>query len=333
MNPQAVIWIMSGRCNLNCVHCYASRFSFLPQFTLEERLKLVREFADNGVNYVAITGGEPLIDEDLELCIKEIRDHGMNCDINTNATMMTREKAQFIRRHDVFMYVSVDGATKETHERVRGSGSWDRLIRGLEIVSKEEIEFSLVMTISRFNFIEAGDYVRLAEKLGAFSACMIPLMSSGRATEKITPSIEELVQALKMAEAVADELDYWMSVWCFRPAKFIINPEYVSTWADCRKGELIDIDPAGNILLCDVLDFVIDNVRRGFWKALNGYIKNEIVRRVMKPDLVGPCKSCPIRHECAGGCYARSYIAYKTFNGPDPYCPLAKNEGVEEINH
>ncbi len=333
MNPQAVIWIISGKCNLNCVHCYASRFLSLPHLTVEERLRLIKELADNGVMHVGITGGEPLLEEDLELYIKEIRDRGMTCDINTNATLMNEEKARFLRRYDVFLYVSIDGASKETHEKIRGRGNWERLMKGIEIISGEELEFSTVMTISKLNYREMEDYVRLAEKLGAFSACMIPLMPSGRATEKIIPSEGELIYALRAAEAAADELDYWMSVWCFRPAKLIINPKYVSTWADCRRGKIIDIDPAGNIMLCDVLDIVVENVRGGFKKAMERYAENEVVKRVMNPKLEEPCRSCPIRHECAGGCYARSYITYGTFDGPDPYCPLVKNVGeVEEIS-
>ena len=333
MNPQAVIWILSGKCNLNCVHCYASRFLSLPHLTVEERLRLIKELADNGVMHVGITGGEPLLEEDLELYIKEIRDRGMTCDINTNATLMNEEKARFLRRYDVFLYVSIDGASKETHEKIRGRGNWERLMKGIEIISGEELEFSTVMTISKLNYREMEDYVRLAEKLGAFSACMIPLMPSGRATEKIIPSEGELIYALRAAEAAADELDYWMSVWCFRPAKLIINPKYVSTWADCRRGKVIDIDPAGNIMLCDVLDIVVENVRGGFKKAMERYAENEVVKRVMNPKLEEPCRSCPIRHECAGGCYARSYITYGTFDGPDPYCPLVKNVGeVEEIS-
>jgi len=333
MNPQAVIWIISGKCNLNCIHCYASRFLSLPHHTVEERLRLIRELADNGVMHIGITGGEPLLEENLELYIKEIRDHGMTCDVNTNATLMNAEKARFFRRHEVFLYVSIDGASKETHEKIRGRGNWERLMKGLDIITKEELEFSTVMTISKLNYREIGDYVRLAEKVGAYSACMIPLMPSGRATEEIIPSEKELVQALKSAEAAADELDYWISVWCFRPAKLIINPKYVSTWADCRKGKIIDIDPAGNIMLCDVLDITIGNVRKGFKRALEEYSENEIVRKVMNPKLEEPCRSCPIRHECAGGCYARSYIAYKTFDGPDPYCPLAKSvKKLEEIS-
>ena len=329
MNPQAVIWIISGKCNLRCVHCYASRFLSAKELTTSEKLKLIRELAESGVAHVGITGGEPFLDKNLELYLREIRDYGMTCDINTNATIMNRELAKMLRKHDVFLYVSIDGANKETHERIRGHGTWDKLMKNLEIIKNEEIEFSTVFAISKLNYFETGEYVKLAERLGAFSACMIPLMPVGRASKEVIPSRSELTKALKSAEAAADEIGYWMSVWCFRAAKLIINPRYVSTWADCRKGKILDIDPAGNLMLCDVLDIVAGNVRSGFKKALEEYSRNEAVRKVMNPELKEPCASCPLKNDCMGGCYARSYMFYKTLDGPDPYCP--KVAAVEEL--
>ena len=335
MNPRAVIWIMSGKCNLKCIHCYASRFLSAPDLSVEQRLKMIHELAESGITHIGITGGEPLLDENLELYMREIRDRGMTCDINTNATLMSEEKAKLIRRYDAFLYVSVDGASKITHEKIRGLGSWDRLMRGLEITKREGLEFSTIFTISKLNYKESGEYVKLAESLGALSACMIPLMPVGRANASMITSKNELLQALKSAESAADELGYRMKVWCFRPAKLLIHPKYVSTWSDCRKRKVIDIDPSGNLLLCDVLDIVIGNVKEGFKRALKVYMEHEAVKRVTNPVLREPCKSCPLKNECMGGCYARSYIYYKTFDGPDPYCPLVEtvNEtGAEETS-
>jgi len=321
MNPQAVIWIISGKCNLRCVHCYASRFLSSAELTVEEKLKLIKELAESGVAHVGITGGEPFLDKNIRRYIKEIREYGMTCDVNTNATIMTQDLANFLRKYDVFLYVSIDGATKRTHERIRGIGTWDKLMKNLQMIREGEVEFSTVFAISKLNYFEAGEYVKLAESLGAFSACMIPLMPVGRAGKDIIPSREELAKALKAAESTADEIDYWMSVWCFRAAKLIIDPRYVSAWADCRRGKILDIDPAGNLMLCDVLDITAGNVRSGFRKALEEYSMHDSVRRVTSPELKEPCASCPLKNDCMGGCYARSYMFYRTLDGPDPYCP------------
>ena len=301
----------------------------MRELSLEEKLKLIRELAEAGVCYVGLTGGEPLLSKDLEPCIKELYDQGIECSVNTNGVLLNEKFAKLFRRYDVYVFLSVDGASREVHERIRGEGTWERLMRGAEAVRREGVEFSTIMAISKLNYFEAGGYVELAERLGADSACMIPIVPVGRANPGIAPDVSELIAALKSAEEAAKSLGYWMTVWCYVPAKLFIDPRYVSTWADCRRGKVVDIDPAGNLLLCDVLDIASGNVKMGFRKALEKYFESEHVRKVMNPNLKEPCKSCSLRDVCMGGCYARSYLAYGTFDDPDPYCPKVRR--IEQV--
>ena len=85
------------------------------------------------------------------------------------------------------------------------------------------------------------------------------------------------------------------------------------------------MDPAGNLLLCDTLDYRIANVKDGFINALREYSSNELVKRVMNPRLPEPCRSCRLRDTCMGGCYARSLLFKGSLDPPDPYCPLVSD--------
>lgn len=321
--PQAVIWIMNGTCNMRCVHCYASRFIGVGELPLERKLKLIDELAECGVSYIGITGGEPLICKDLEQCIKRIWEHGIECSINTNAQLLDDKRARIINKYDVYLFVSVDGACKRTYELIRGPGSWDGLMKGLEIARKVGLEFSTVMSINKMNYADAGRCVEFAAKTGADSACMIPTMPVGRAGPDIAPGTDQLALALKAAESAAKRLRYWITVWCYVPGRLVIDSRFISTWADCRRCKVIDIDPAGNLLLCDILDMRLSNARKGFRRAVSEYFESREVREVMNPKLKEPCRSCELAEICMGGCYARSYLTYGTFDGPDPYCPRA----------
>ncbi|MCF3653701.1 MAG: radical SAM protein [Aigarchaeota archaeon] len=323
MIPQAVIWIISGACNLSCIHCYASRFMDVEELKLEEKLRLIDELAECGVSYIGITGGEPLINPDLEPCLKRVHDYGIECSINTNVQCLNERTAEILGRYDVYLFISVDGSCREVHERIRGPGTWSRLMRGVEAVRRAGLSFSTVMTINSLNYLDAAGYVELAERLGADDACMIPVMPVGRAGREIAPSTGQLITALKLAESAAKSIGFWINVWCYVPGKLIIDPRYISIWADCRRGKVVDIDPAGSLLLCDILDIGLSNVRRGFRQAIGEYFQSREMNEVMNPRLREPCKSCSIRESCMGGCYARSYLIFKSFNGPDPYCPRA----------
>ncbi len=323
--PQAVVWIISGVCDLRCIHCYASRFADVGELPLKEKLKLIDELAGCGISYIGITGGEPLINKDLEPCLKRIRDHGIECSINSNAQCLDEDVARILDRYDVYLFVSMDGSCKRTHELVRGPGTWDRLMRGLDAVRKLGLEFSTVMAINRLNYSDAAGYVELAEIIGADSACMIPTMPVGRAGQDITSSPDQLISALKSAELAAKNLGYRVTVWCYAPSKLVIDPRFVSTWSECRRCKTVDIDPAGNMLLCDILDMKLSNVRKGFRNAIGEYFKRREVKEAVNPRLKEPCRSCKIAETCMGGCYARSYLMFGNFDGPDPYCPRVKD--------
>jgi radical SAM protein with 4Fe4S-binding SPASM domain len=324
---------MSGACNLRCIHCYASRFIEVKELRLEEKLRLIDELAECGISYIGITGGEPLINADLELCLRRVHDYGIECSINTNAQRLDEKAAEIIGKYDAYLFISMDGSRKEVHERIRGPGTWDKLMRGIEVARKAGLNFSTVMTVNSLNYLDAAGYVEFAERLGADDACMIPTMPAGRASSYIAPSISQLITALKSAESAAKNIEYRINVWCYVPGELIIDPRYISTWADCRSGKVVDIDPAGNLLLCDILDIRLSNVGKGFRKAVGEYFQSSEVNEVMNPKLREPCKSCSIKESCMGGCYARSYIMFKNFDGPDPYCPRANAyQRTEVIN-
>ena len=323
MAIEMIIWLVAGECNLNCIHCYASRFRGLEAMSLDDALRFIEEISDYGVEHVALTGGEPLLRRDLREIIKAIRDHGMSCNMSTNLTCLNRELAEFLGRYDVYLYVSLDGSRPETYERIRGHGNWRYFMRGIELLKEYGVSFSTVMAVCKYNYMETKDYVRLAEKIGAESSCIIPVLPVGRAKENdVAPSREETIRSVKLLEEACNELGYNGLIWCYTPAELLIDSPYIYVTGGCRTDRVVDVDPAGNLLLCDTLDYRIANVKDGFINALREYYSDELVKRVMNPKLPEPCRSCRLREICRGGCYARSLLLRGGLDPPDPYCPL-----------
>ena len=84
----------------------------------------------------------------------------------------------------------------------------------------------------------------------------------------------------------------------------------------------MDIDPAGRILLCDVLDAVVSNLRgRGLLSAWQEQRRSPEVRRLVSPKLAPVCAACPLARRCRGGCYARAQLLSGDLYAPDPLCP------------
>lgn len=325
--PDFLIWVLTARCNLACKHCYASRPAWNSELDTSTLLRLIDEAYDLGVKYIHFTGGEPLLRKDI---FDVLVAASIWCDVSlfTNLTPLDRKGAATLSSLEVYVYTSLDGASERTHELLRGPGTWDALMRGVALLKEEGIPFTPVLSISRHNASEAGDFVRLAERIGAMSAALIPIMPFGRAKGSgLEADVRACVEAVRLADEVASEIGFPVSLWCMPFAGLIANSRYVS-WSYCRAYDEMDIAPTGDVLLCDVLDISISNVKsKGLAGAWSEVLTNPLVNRVKEGI---ECPGCPFSSKCRGGCYARSLAVRGTLDGPDPLCPRASRESINQ---
>jgi len=331
--PDTIIWIFTARCNLNCIHCYARRFLCECELSLEEKLKLIREMGELGVEYVGLSGGEPLVHRDLPVILRELYDRDIYVSLVTNGTTVTRDIARILSRYDVYVYVSIDGP-RRIHDTIRGVGVFDKVVDGISVLRDCGVEYATVMAVGKYNYKFTGEYVELALSLGADHAAIIPVMPSGRArVSNVWVSASEYVEAIRDATSRAEELSYEVVFWCTPFLNVIVNSKYARTYY-CRISDTMDISPSGRILLCDVLDLSITSIREvGLKNAIREYYSSSIISEITDPpNLPLKCIRCPIRSLCRGGCFARSYILYGDFNRGDPLCPIIACNGVDGIS-
>lgn len=153
---QSVIIETVSGCNLSCDYCYAS-----PDFEHEEMSeKTVRDILDNYSQFdearITWHGGEPLLkDMDFFEQVMEIEknyDMDFKNVIQTNSTLITPEKAQFMANNDFKVCSSLDGP-KELHDENRkfpdGSGSFERVIEGIKNLDNVGLNYALVSVITK----------------------------------------------------------------------------------------------------------------------------------------------------------------------------------------
>ncbi len=323
--PESIIWIITARCNLNCLHCYTRRFLGGRELSTDEVLKLIREASELGVEYIQFTGGEPLLRKDALNLIREALNYGIDVSLFTNATLVSSGVARELSKLGVTVFTSIDGPNRGIHELVRGRGTWDRVVNGIKALVSEGIDLHINISISRLNWRYVGDTIRKAVELGANSVSVIPVMPSGSAlSNRVYVGSDEVTYALRKAEEVAKELGIVVSAWCTPFAYLIVSPKYVSSH-NCRDWDVMDIAPTGDILLCDILDIKLGNVTelgiREGWRRL---MSSELMKEIINPKLNPPCTTCPISNLCRGGCYARAIKIFGSIKSPDPLCPLVK---------
>ncbi|MEE9201707.1 MAG: radical SAM protein [Dehalococcoidia bacterium] len=321
VGPSSLIWLVTGRCNLACEHCYASRFQVGEELSSEEASELIAEAARVGVQHLGLAGGEPLLRPDLFEIISGARSMGLGVGLVTNGGRVTPAAARALARNGVGVVVSLDGATAQTHDQRRGAGSHRQALSALAHLRQAGVAYRTVMALGPDNYHEVREYITLAHKLGAEAACLIPVMPSGRAGRRSTPTAAQVAGALQAAGGRSQGLGLPLQLWCLPFAPLVMSSDGVSAHP-CRGSRSMDIDPAGRILLCDVLDVEVSALRGGgLLRAWREQCRSPVVRRLAGPKLAPVCAGCPLAQQCRGGCYARAQLLSGDLYAPDPLCP------------
>jgi len=319
---ELIIWLLTARCNLSCLHCYSARFSDKKEIEPGEAANIIKSAAEAGVKHIGFTGGEVLLRPDIMDLISLASRLGISTNIVTNGFLINDYVAEKLAEYNVFTVLSVDGATKEVHEKIRGKGTWNSLLPAIERLRHFGVSFATVMAINSLNYDQIPEYIQLARKWQAAAACIIPVMPAGKANKDLVLAPDQVLWALQVADKAAESLEFPVSLWCMPFAPLVTRSKYVVS--DHCRTELseMDIAPGGEVLLCDVLDITVSNVREkgilGAWQEQRGH---PVTKAIFNPELPPPCSECPQKAQCKGGCFARAALISGNLCAPDPLCP------------
>jgi len=169
--PESVIIAITGRCNLSCTYCYyADEMVALNDLPAETWLSFLEELCSAGVMRVTLSGGEAFIRRDIWELIQGIVQNKMRFSILTNGTLITNTVAARLnkyRRRIDYIQVSIDGSCPETHDLIRGKGSFDKMMMGVSMLKKYELPWTARVTVNKLNVhdLESTLYF-LYDKLG-----------------------------------------------------------------------------------------------------------------------------------------------------------------------
>jgi MoaA/NifB/PqqE/SkfB family radical SAM enzyme len=165
---------LTNICNLHCSYClrddealYQTRARFFPTELLRNILRDAREAA--GVSHVSFTGGEPTLHPHLGEILETVGAEGMRASFVTNGWHFDRVWPALDANRAAVSVVSfsVDGATREAHDRWRGQGSFDRVIRAITRCRMGGIPFAVKGVIRRDIVPQIQELVLLAARMGA----------------------------------------------------------------------------------------------------------------------------------------------------------------------
>jgi len=306
--PYYVLWDCSRNCNLNCVHCGASKEKYEKELTTAEIKDLIDELAKIKVGFFAATGGEPLLRRDLLEVMDYASKRGIKTGFATNGYFIDEKKAEEIKKVGISsIQISLDGSEK-THNQIRGNPqSFQKAIRAIKLLQKQKIKIvSVATTVTPINFEEIPNLkkILLNLKVKLWRICII--MPIGRADkEKLLLSPIQLKKLFSFVSSNKNNIKIQIG----ENLPFLANYEEKIRNAPllCPVGFTaccIGVD--GNVRGCpempDKEEFregsILEKPFLDIWK--NGF-KRYRSRSAIKTD--EKCISCKDKEKCYGGCW------------------------------
>jgi 12,18-didecarboxysiroheme deacetylase len=183
-----VVWNVTRRCNLKCVHCYAhaKNIHFDNELSTEQGKELINDLADFGSPVMLFSGGEPLVRKDLPQLAAYAVEKGMRAVISTNGTLITPPMARTLKEIGLsYVGISLDGM-EEINDRFRGvNGAFKSALEGIKNSQDAGIKVGLRFTVNKFNVDEIPKIFQLLEEMDIPRVCFYHLVYAGRGSELV----------------------------------------------------------------------------------------------------------------------------------------------------
>ncbi|HEV2252173.1 MAG TPA: mycofactocin radical SAM maturase [Streptosporangiaceae bacterium] len=326
--PICLTWELTYACNLQCVHCLSASGRRDPrELSTRECMAVVDELERMQVFYANIGGGEPTLRPDFWDLLDYSVAHHVGIKFSTNGARLDKRAARRLAGTDyVDVQISIDGATAEVNDAVRGAGSFATARRAMDALAEASFgEFKISMVVTRQNMSQLDDFKQLADAYGA-RLRVTRLRPSGRAADSwddLHPTAAQQRQLYHWLSARPDVLtgDSFFHLSALGAPLPGLNL--------CGAGRVVClIDPLGDVYACPFVlheEFRAGNVRDpgGFTRV---WRESELLLRLREPAAAGACASCGLFDACQGGCMAAKFFTGLPLDGPDPECVLGHGE-------
>ena len=338
-NLRLVAWETTRRCNLSCKHCraLAEDHPYSGELDTDASFALLDQIRETGEPIVILTGGEPLLREDIFDIASYGTRIGLRMVMAPNGTLITRENARKMKESGIKrISISLDGATSDSHDDFRGvAGAFDQALAGIETAKQEGIEFQVNTTITKDNLEEIPKILKLAEDVGAVAHHIFLLVPTGRGKYIVDNEIDaaEYESALNWFYDQRGNTDLQLKATCAPHYYRILRQRakedgekvtFESHGLDavtrgCLAGTgFCFVSHTGRVQTCGFLDVECGDVTRQHFKEI--WDNSEVFNKLRNfSNLEGKCGACEYKGVC-GGCRARAYEATGNYLAEEPLC-------------
>ncbi len=351
-----VFWETTARCNLTCRHC--RRLDALgtqgsDRYDTARAKDFVDQVAECGKPLLILSGGEPLLRNDIFEIAEHAHGKGLIVSLATNGTLIDDAKADRIKASGIRrVAISVDGGDAPTHDAFRGlPGSFEGALAGLRRVRERGVETQLNCSVTHHNVHQRKQLFDLAvaEKVVALHFfVLVPVGCGLEIAESHRLDAEQVEEFLSWLVNQSVSSPFHLKATC-APQYFRIRAQkgvkrqaspHAATGhpgglpgarlmeaetRGCLAGQSVCfVSHEGDVFPCGYLPMCAGSVRTQRLKDI--WTGSEVFRQFRGMEqLGGKCGHCEYRSACAG-CRARALGHTGNVWDTDPYCAYTPRE-------
>ncbi len=353
-----VVWNITRRCNLSCMHCYADSHdrAYPGELATAEGRALIDDLASFGAPTVIFSGGEPLIRPDVFELAAYARERGLRAVLSTNGTLITEDAARRIRQAG-FAYVGVSlDAIGPLHDKIRGKkGAYAAALAGMRHCRDQGVRVGLRVTIHRKNVAELPAIFDLLETEQIPRCCIYHLAYAGRGDRMRAYDLEPLEtraavdyifartrafhrrgleKEILTVDNHTDNAYLYLNIQKEDPERAGQVYQLLAWNGGNQSGVAIaSVDPQGGVHADQFSwHYSFGNVRQRPFSAIWTDTAEPMmaVFKDRKRALKGRCRSCRFLEICNGNLRVRAERYFDDVLAPDPACYLSDEEiGVQ----
>jgi pyrroloquinoline quinone biosynthesis protein E len=334
--PGPPLWLLAEltyRCPLHCVFCY-NPVDFATQadeLSTAVWLRVLRQGRELGAVQLGLSGGEPLLRDDLEAIVAEARRLGYYSNLLTSGVGLTAERAAALKAAGLdHVQLSFQDSTREMNDFLSHTKTFELKHRVAKIIKDQGWPMVMNVVVHRLNIDHVGRIVEMAHEMGAEYLELANTQYYSWAfvnRAQLLPTREQLERAEAVTDAWRQRLGDAMRI-------FFVAPDYHEGKAKkCVNGwgsTFLTVAPDGTALPCHTARMLpgleFPNVRdaglREIWFDSAGFNRFRGTGWMKQP-----CASCAHKEEDLGGCRCQAYLIAQDAEAADPVCRFSPHHG------
>jgi pyrroloquinoline quinone biosynthesis protein E len=330
--PGPPLWLLfelTYRCPLHCVFCYnPTDFSRTgAELDTNDWLRVLREARALGSVQLGLSGGEPLVRDDLEIIVAEAHSLGFYTNLITSGVGLNESRIQALKASGLdHIQLSFQDSTRAMNDFLSSTRTFELKSKVAALIKKHDYPMVLNVVLHRLNIDHVEQILTMAEEFGADYVELANTQYYGWAQlnrDRLLPSREQLRRAEEVTQRFREKPGQRMRIFFVVPDYFERRPK------PCMNGLgsiFLTITPDGTALPCHAARMLpgieFPNVRTAsvetVWYHSDGF-------NHFRGDswMKEPCRSCPEKHKDFGGCRCQAYMLTGDAANADPVCDLS----------